>query len=137
MVDFRLAPWALLLLRVSLGALFLAHAGMKLFVLTPHGTAVFFSSVGLPPWLAYVDICWELVGGLALVGGLWPRRAALAMVPVLIGAIATVHGTAGFFFNDTGGGWAYPAFWIIALLVVALGGGVWAVLPTTTGRGAI
>ena len=49
MIAPRTAPYAALLLRVSLGALFLAHAGLKLFVFTPAGTAQFFGSVGLPP----------------------------------------------------------------------------------------
>ena len=35
MIDSRTAPYAALVLRVTLGALFLAHAGLKLFVFTP------------------------------------------------------------------------------------------------------
>ncbi len=49
MIDARTAPYAALLLRLSLGALFPAHAGLKLVVFTPAGTAKFFASVGLPP----------------------------------------------------------------------------------------
>ena len=41
MIDTRTAPYAALLLRVTLGALFLAHAALKLFVFTPAGTADF------------------------------------------------------------------------------------------------
>jgi putative oxidoreductase len=52
MTDTRTDHYAALLLRVSLGALFLAHASLKLFVFTPAGTAQFFGSVGLPPALA-------------------------------------------------------------------------------------
>jgi putative oxidoreductase len=70
MTDTRTDHYAALLLRVSLGALFLAHAGLKLFVFTPAGTAQFFGSVGLPPALAYVTITAELLGGIALVLGL-------------------------------------------------------------------
>jgi putative oxidoreductase len=120
MIDARTAPYAALLLRVTLGALFLAHAALKLFVFTPAGTAHFFSSVGLPPALAYVTIAAEVLGGLALIAGLWTRVVALALTPVLLGAIVTVHGAAGFFFNDPNGGWEYPAFWIVALVVQAL-----------------
>ena len=32
MIDTRTAPYAAFLLRITLGALFLAHAGLKLFV---------------------------------------------------------------------------------------------------------
>ena len=44
MIDTRTAPYAALLLRLSLGALFLAHAGLKLFVFTPAGTAKFLAA---------------------------------------------------------------------------------------------
>ena len=120
MIDSRTAPYAALLLRVSLGLLFLAHAGLKFFVFTPAGTAKFFDSVGLPPALAYVTIAVEVLGGVALILGLWTRIAAIILVPILLGAIFTVHGAAGFFFTNAHGGWEYPAFWSIALIVQAL-----------------
>ena len=120
MIDTRTAPYAALLLRVSLGALFLAHAALKIFVFTPAGTAKFFASVGVPAELAYVTIAAEVLGGAALILGLWTRPVALALTPVLLGAIFTVHGASGFFFNNANGGWEYPAFWIVALLVQAL-----------------
>jgi putative oxidoreductase len=120
MIDSRTAPYAALLLRVSLGLLFLAHAGLKFFVFTPAGTAKFFDSVGLPPALAYVTIAVEVLGGVALILGLWTRVAAIVLVPILLGAIFTVHGAAGFFFTNAHGGWEYPAFWSVALIVQAL-----------------
>jgi putative oxidoreductase len=127
MIDSRTAPYAALLLRVSLGIFFLAHASLKFFVFTPAGTAKFFGSVGLPPGLAYVVISAEVIGGIALILGLWTRIAAIALVPILLGAIFTVHGAAGFFFNNANGGWEYPAFWSIALIVQALlGDGIYA-----------
>src|SRR4051812_402026 len=127
MIDTRTAPYAALLLRVSLGFLFLAHASVKLFVFTPAGTAKFFASVGMPAQLAYFAIAVEVVGGLALILGLWTRIAALITLPILIGAIYTVHGASGFFFNNPNGGWEYPAFWSIALIVQALlGDGIYA-----------
>ncbi len=120
MIESRTAPYAALLLRVSLGILFLAHASLKLFVFTPAGTAKFFGSVGLPPEFAYLVITAEVLGGIALILGLWTRIAALALVPVMLGAIFTVHGAAGFFFTNPHGGWEYPAFWTVALIVQAL-----------------
>lgn len=136
MTDTRTAPYAALLLRVSLGLLFLAHAGLKIFVFTPAGTAGFFSSIGLPGWLAYVTIAWELLGAAALILGIWPRAAALALVPVLLGAIFTVHGAAGFFFTNPNGGWEYPALWIVGLVAVALiGDGAFALRPTPVRKG--
>ena len=131
MIDHRTAPYAVFGLRLVLGALFLIHASVKLFVFTPAGTAHFFASLGLPPALGYFVIAWEIIGGVALILGLWPRLAALVMVPDLLGAIFTVHWAAGFFFSNPHGGWEYPALWIVALVAVALiGDGAFALAPT-------
>lgn len=135
MIDTRTAPYAALLLRVTLGILFLAHLGLKVFVFTPAGTAQFFGSLGLPPALAYVTMLWELLGAVALLAGFLPRLVAVAMIPVLLGAIFTVHGHAGFFFSNPNGGWEFPALWIIGLLALALiGDGPYAIKPTFAGR---
>ena len=131
MTDNRTAPYAALLLRVTLGVLFLAHAWLKIVVFTPAGTAQFFGSLGLPGWLAYVTIAWELIGAVALIVGIWSRLAALALIPILLGAIYTVHGPAGFFFNNPNGGWEFPAVWIVGLLTLTLiGDGAFALKPT-------
>ncbi len=135
MIDTRTAPYAVLVLRLTLGILFLAHAGLKVFVFTPAGTAGFFSSLGLPGWLAYVTIAWETLGAVALILGIWPRLVALALVPVLLGAIVTVHGPAGFFFTNPKGGWEFLALWIAALVALALtGDGAHALKPTPSSR---
>ena len=131
MIDPRTAPYAGLLLRLTLGGLFLAHAGLKLLVFTPAGTAKFFASLGLPPALAFLVIAAEIIGGLALILGVWARIAAIALTPILLGAIFTVHGPAGFFFTSPQGGWEFPAFWIVALIVQALlGDGAFALRAT-------
>jgi len=120
-----------LVLRVALGGLFLIHGGLKLFVFGPSGTAGYFASLGLPAALAYFDIALELLAGLALIAGFYTRIAAIVLIPVLIGTIVAVHGVNGFFFNATGGGWEYPAFWAVALLVQALiGDGAFALRPS-------
>ncbi len=114
------AEIAALVLRVSMGVLFLAHAWLKIAVFTPAGTAEFFASLGFPGVLAYVVIAAELLGGLALIAGVGTRFVSLALVPVLLGSIYAPHGAAGFFFSNAGGGWEFPAFWAIALVVQAL-----------------
>jgi len=133
MIDTRTAPYAVLVLRLTLGILFLAHAGLKVFVFTPAGTAGFFGSLGLPGWLAYATIIWEIVGGLALILGIFPRIVALALIPILLGAIFTVHGPAGFFFTNPKGGWEFLALWIAGLVALALAGdGAYALKPTSS-----
>jgi len=134
MIDSHTAPYGALLLRLTLGTLFLAHAALKIFVFTPAGTAGYFGNIGLPPALAYVVMTAEVLGGIALILGFWTRLFATALIPILFGAIVTVHGGAGFFFSNPKGGWEYLAFWIVALVVQALlGDGAYALLPFRVG----
>jgi putative oxidoreductase len=120
MIDQRTAPYAALLLRLSLGGLFLAHAALKIFVFTPAGTAQFFASLGLPAPLAYLTMAIEVVGAVLLLAGIKTRLVAPVLALVLVGAIATVHAANGFWFSAKGGGWEYPGFWAVALIVQAL-----------------
>ena len=131
MIDTRTAPYAAFILRLSLGVLFLAHFGLKFFVFTPAGTAQFFQSLGLPSALAYLTMAAELLGAIALILGVYTRFVAVALIPILLGAIVTVHWSAGFFFTNANGGWEFPAFWIIGLLALALvGDGAFALKPS-------
>lgn len=114
------AEAAALILRVSMGLMFLAHTWLKVVIFTPAGTVAFFESLGFPGALAYVVILAELVGGLALIAGVWTRWVSLALLPILLGSIYAPHGAAGFFFSNEGGGWEFPAFWAVALIVQAL-----------------
>lgn len=134
MIDNRTAPYAALLLRVSLGILLLAH-GLLLKVLTfgVAGTVGYFQSIGYPGVLAFLVIAGEIGGGVALILGVWPRAIALLMVPILIGATLQ-HAGNGWVFSAKGGGWEYPAFWAVALLVQALlGDGAMALARTPAG----
>ncbi|QTP53472.1 DoxX family protein [Billgrantia sulfidoxydans] len=111
------------LLRVSLGVMALAHGLLKVFVFTVPGTVGYFESIGLPALIAYLTILAEVGGGLALILGIYSRWVSLALIPVLIGA-AWVHAGNGWVFSNPGGGWEYPVFWAVALLVQAgLGSG--------------
>jgi putative oxidoreductase len=122
-------------LRVSLGIMALAHGLLKVLVFTPAGTVGFFASLGLPAFLAYATIGIEIAGGLALIAGVFTRYVSITMIPILLGAVV-VHFDAGWMFSNEGGGWEFPAFWAVALLVQALlGDGAYALkLPTATRR---
>ena len=131
MLDASTAPWAIALLRVCLAAMFVAHAMLKWRVFTIPGTVAYFESLGLPGWFAYVTIAAELTGAAALLFGIWPRYAALLLVPLMLGTIVKVHGRNGWLFSNKDGGWEYPAFWAAALLAVfLLGDGPFALLPS-------
>ena len=71
------------LLRVGLGTMWMAHALLKLLVFTLPGTAQYFASVGFPGLLAYPVFAAELLGGAALVLGVYARQVSLALAPVM------------------------------------------------------
>lgn len=114
------------LLRTSLGTMWLAHALLKWFVFTLAGTAQFFASLGFPEFLAYPIFVAELLGGLALILGVYPRQVALALVPILAGAV-WVHLPNGWVHTSPGGGWEYPLLLMFASVALwLLGDGAFA-----------
>lgn len=126
MSETAQTQYAAFILRISLGVMTLAHGLLKVFVFTIPGTVGFFESLGYPGVLAYAVIAGEVLGGVALIAGLWTRYVALALVPILIGATIT-HAGNGWLFSNPDGGWEFPAFWTITLIVQALlGGGAFA-----------
>ncbi len=117
-------PYAALLLRVTMGAMFLAH-GLLLKVMTfgLPGTMGFFGSLGYPPVFGAIVAIAEIAGGIALILGVWTRLVSLLFLPIMIGATIQ-HLPAGWLFSAQGGGWEFPAFWTLALVVQAgLGAG--------------
>ena len=120
MTNQHAAPYAAFILRISLGAMYVAHSlVLKHFTFTLAGTAQFFESLGLPGPLAYATFWAELIGGALLLGGLGTRWVALALVPVLVGAL-WVHAGNGWVFSAANGGWEYPLFLIVVSFVAAL-----------------
>jgi putative oxidoreductase len=98
------ASWSLLIVRVTLGAVFFAHGAQKVFGwFGGHGLkgtiSYFQKALGVPPALAVLAACTECFGGLALVVGFLSRPAALGLIVVMLVAIAKVHGPHGFFLN--------------------------------------
>ena len=127
MNSTRTADAAATLLRLALGALYLAHSLQKIFVFTLPGTAGFFVSLGLPGWLGYVTAFVELFGGIALILGVQVRWVAIVLLPFMLGAMSA-HLHNGWGFASPNGGWEYPAFWAVTLVVQALlGNGLYAV----------
>lgn len=122
------ADYAALLLRVSLGVMFVAHGAMKVFIFTPAGTVAYFDSLGVPAIFAYLTMLGELGGGILLLAGFATRLVSIATIPILLGAIVFAHAGNGWVFSNPGGGWEYPAFWAVTLVVQAiLGSGAYAV----------
>ena len=129
MLEQRYANHAALLLRVSLGAMWISHAMLKVFVFTIPGFQAFLAGQGMPPVLALPVVVLEIVGGVLIVLGMHGRLASLLLLPVLTGA-TVAHAANGWVFSNPQGGWEYPVFLIAMSLVHALlGDGKFSVAP--------
>jgi putative oxidoreductase len=131
MIDAKLAPYGALLLRVSMGVLFLLHGlYLKAFVFGMAGAGKYFASLGLPDWFAWVVMLYETIGGLALILGVYARWVAVFLGVHLLFAAYLGHAANGWPFTAKGGGYEYPVFWAIACLTLALlGSGAHALKP--------
>jgi putative oxidoreductase len=86
----RLHPLALVLMRLALGAIMVAHGYHKVFG-GLHQHAQLVASLGMPAWLGYVSAFTEFLGGLLILAGLFTRAAAFALCVNLVVAIWKVH----------------------------------------------
>lgn len=125
-------PRAALLLRVSLGLMYLTHAlVLKVGTFGMAGTVGFFQSLGLPAWTAYATVIAEAVGGVLLIAGLGSRWVSAALIPVLLGAL-WVHAGNGWVFSAPNGGWEYPLYLVVLSVVqIMLGDGAHALSGAT------
>ena len=111
------------LLRIHFGIILLAHGWLKIYVFSIAGTVGYFSSIGLPPIIAYLVIFGELAGGLALILGIQTRLASALAVPIVFGA-AVMNSGNGWLHSASGGGWEYAAsLTVIAVSLAIMGSG--------------
>ena len=131
MSENRLRCYGVLLLRIALGTMFIAHSVIYMtMTLTLAGTVDFFASLGLPPWFAYATILAEALGGLLLILGIQTRWVALALSPILLGA-TWVHSGNGWLFASQNGGWEYPLYlFVLCIAQAMLGDGPYAISPS-------
>jgi putative oxidoreductase len=110
-----------LLLRLALAAVFIFH-GLALVGGPDHQWgAAWNRDPGAPPAPAQLAVAWgELIGGIALAMGFLTRLAAIGIIVIMIGAIATVHWPKGFDIRN--GGFEYNSVIIIVCLCLVLGG---------------
>jgi putative oxidoreductase len=86
----RLQPVGLLVLRVALGVIMIAHGKGKIFGgMAKHMGMV--GSLGMPPWLGYLSAGTEFFGGILLILGLLTPLVGLAVCIEMCVAIAKVH----------------------------------------------
>jgi putative oxidoreductase len=110
---------AKLLLRVALGSMWISHALLKVVVFTMPGFAGFLASQGFPTFAAWPIVLAEIIGGAAILSGVYGRYASIALLPIMLGAAWTHLGN-GWVFSNAGGGWEYPIFLAVISVVHAL-----------------
>lgn len=102
MVEYASSPlsrWGMVPLRITVGLVFIMHGGMKLFSFGLGGTTAFMHQVGIPlPAVAAVVVTFvELLGGIALVVGLFTRWAGVLLSVDMLVVILKVRLHGGFF----------------------------------------
>lgn len=119
----KLRPFVALCARLVLGCIMLLHGWEK--VVHPgslHGFALFVAHVGIPGWLGYVAAFTELLGGAALILGLFTPIAAAGIAIDMAVAILRVHLHHGL----TGsGGFEFPLSLLALALVLLADGPGW------------
>ena len=132
-LDTRSAPLALLLLRILIGALFIAHLYWKVFVFRGgfSGWWAGFAGNHYPWYVPYYVLSAEIGGALLIIPGVWARWAALYALPMMLGAAQFWLARKGFFF--AGAGAELPLVWCALLVLLALfGDGPYALKPSPT-----
>jgi putative oxidoreductase len=124
--------WSLLIVRLGLGVVFIAHGGQKVFGwFGGNGLKAtiqtFQQYMKVPPPATVVAAFTELLGGVAMIIGLLTRPAALGLIAVMLVAIGKVHGQHGFFLNFSnapgkGHGFEFNFALIAMALAVLIGG---------------
>jgi putative oxidoreductase len=102
----------ILLLRIGLAAVFIVHGYLKLSNM--EGTISFFGMLGFPAVLAWAVAIIEVVGGVAMLLGVYTRYAGWALAIIMAVAIAQVKWSKGF-----AGGYEFEAMLLLASLAAA------------------
>src|SRR6266576_1615968 len=95
--DRSAVDWALLVGRVIVGVIFMAHGAQKLF--GAFGGPGLSTIVQMMGPLGYLVTVGEFFGGLGLIFGFLSRFSAASLIVIMIGAIAMVHWPNGFFLS--------------------------------------
>ena len=126
----KLQPWSLFLVRITVAVTMIFYGYQKLIpaggLHRAHPLAGFedfaryLARLGLYPWLAYVNIVTEFLGGILLLFGLLTRLIAFLLSIDMLAALILIHLRQGYIASE----------YVLALLAMCL-------LLVTTGSGAL
>ena len=111
-----------LLVRLLLGALFIAHLYWKLAIL-PGGLGTWWSGLvanGYPAFVPAYVLSAEIAGALLLIPGIFPRYVALYAMPMMAGAAHFWLVRKGFYFTQAGA--ELPLVWLALLGIQVVAG---------------
>jgi putative oxidoreductase len=133
----RLQPLALLVLRLVLGIIMIAHGYPKVFGGMGHHVQSV-QNLGFPGWMAYLSAAAEFGGGILVIVGMLTRFASLAILINMAVAILKVHWKNGLTGEH---GYQFPlSLAAIAFALIFLGAGaiamdsIWRGTPTRAAK---
>jgi putative oxidoreductase len=116
--------WAPVVLRVVIGIIFAVHGYQKLALMGVGNVAEFFGGAGIPLPLVsdWIVTLVELLGGIALILGLYTRWVSIPLAIIMLVALLMVHVPNGFFVSE--GGFEFVFILLAGLVALAfLGAG--------------
>lgn len=119
---------ALLISRVLLGVILIAHGWDKFFITGLEGISGYFDSIGVPAASIAAPVVGaiELIGGIMILLGAFTRIVAVIVALVMFGAAVFAHISFGIFAAN--GGWELVgAIGAGMLAFAAVGAGAWSV----------
>lgn len=121
------SDWAPAILRIVLGAAFIAHGYPKLFKMF-GGVAAWFDSIGIRPgkfWALVVGAV-EFFGGIALIAGFFTQLAAALIAVNMFVAMAKVKWGSAKFVEFEKMGWELDlVYFAVAIALILTGAGAW------------
>ena len=113
---------SLVLLRISVAVIFLAHAIVRIFNGTIPRFGEYLNSkgfvIGVP--LVWGITAFEVIGGVLLLAGYYVKILSIGFILLLVAGIVIIHAEQGWFVGEHGsGGMEYSFILIIALVVLS------------------
>ena len=120
-LDLVFAPYGIFVLRVAIGIDWIVHAFLKTWRgMYTHEALL--AKNGITPLLAWPTFSLEVIGGCAILLG-WYTRQWAAFLMIFLAVVVWIKWPVGWLYSNTGGGWEYPLFWLVAQSTLVLSGG--------------